>query len=596
YFPAEGDYTFRIDPEGSRPRPSDPLTVAIWIDGKQVGTIEKFDSSTTGVNFGSLEGADKTIDIHVPAGEHWVAVSALNQYDGLPVKYSGNKPNTQPEPPAQEVGAFLKPRPDATPEEIAALEKRRAELASRRGPKPPLITDVSFRINFIEITGPFRQKEGPSPESLRKVFTCAGHDSACTQRIVSGFAARAYRRPVTSTESIRLLALVTNARKRGDSFEQAIGTALQAVLVSPQFLFRIERDPAPLKGDVQHVLNDYELASRLSYFLWSSTPDDELLRAAGQRTLRRSEVLKAQVKRMLKDPKSRGLVSDFGGQWLQFRALESVKPDLNRFGQFDDYLKMSERQETEMFVDHILREDRSVLDFLNARYTFLNEKLAEFYGIPGVWGPQFRKVDLTGTPRAGVLTHGSVLTVSSYPTRTSVVLRGKWVLENLLNASVPPPPPGVPVLDEATVGTSKPLRQQMEEHRANPVCSSCHSRMDPIGFGMENFDAIGQWRTEDARTPIDASGTLTNGMVFHGPAELADSLAREPQVFGRAITEKMMTYALGRGLEPFDRPTVKAVSAKLAQDNYRFSSLVLEIVKSLPFQQRRGDRSDVHNP
>jgi hypothetical protein len=244
-----------------------------------------------------------------------------------------------------------------------------------------------------------------------------------------------------------------------------------------------------------------------------------------------------------------------------------------------------------MFFENIIREDRSVLDFLNGKYTFLNEKLAEFYGIPGVQGPEFRKVDLTGTQRGGVLTQGSVLTVSSYPTRTSVVLRGKWVLENLLNAPVPPPPPNVPMLDESTVGTEKSLRAQMEEHRADAICATCHSRMDPIGFGLENYDAIGQWRTEDGKFPIEGTGSLTNGKTFTGPAELEEVLAQQPDVFAGAIAEKMLTYALGRGLEHYDRPAVKQITANLARDSYRFSSLVLGIVNSLPFQQRRGDRS-----
>jgi hypothetical protein len=578
YFPAEGDYTFKIDPEGSRPAPSDPFTVAVWIDGKQVAKIDNFADLDNIAKFGSLEGADRTVKLHVPAGEHWVAISALNLYDGLPAKYKGNKPNTGPEPPARSF-APMPPGPDATPEQKAAYERRLANIAAngggrRNANKPPMITDVSFRINFVEITGPFNPVQTPDPAARKKIFTCATQDAACTRQIVADFARRAYRRPVPAAEVNRLLTLVANSRKRGDSFDQSIATALEAVMVSPEFLFRIEK----------HGIDDYELASRLSYFLWSSMPDDELLRAADHKTLRNPEVLEAQVKRMLKDPKSRGLVDDFGGQWLEFRALESVHPDVNRFGKFDDYIRMSEKRETEMFFENIIKEDRSVLDFLNGKYTFLNEKLAEFYGIKGVMGPEFRKVDLTGTPRAGVLTQGSVLTVSSYSTRTSVVLRGKWVLENLLNAPVPPPPPNVPLLDEAKVGTTASLREQMEQHRTNPICASCHSRMDPIGFGLENFDAIGQWRTQDGTFPIDASGTLTNGKTFKGPAELTDVLAQQPQAFSGAITEKMLTYALGRGLEPYDRPTVKAIIGNLAQSNYRFSSLVLGIVKSLPFQ------------
>lgn len=586
YFPAEGDYDFKIDPEGSRPAPSDQFTVAVWIDGKQVATIDNFADQENIARFGSLEGADRTVRAHVPSGEHQVDISGLNIYDGLPAKYKGNKPNTGPEPPPPDFSKFLQPKPGATPADLAELEKRRADLIKRRGPKPPMITDVTFRINFVEIIGPYNPNLKPSPESRRRIFTCTTQDPACARKIVSDFARRAYRRPADPQEVTRLMALVNDSRKRGDSFDQSIATALEAVLVSPQFLFRIE-----------HSIDDYELASRLSYFLWSSTPDDELLRLADRKTLRKPEVLKAQVTRMLKDPKANALASDFGGQWLEFRGLESARPDLNRFPKYDDYLRDSERQETEMFFEYIMHQDRSVLDFLNGKYTFLNGKLAEFYGIPGIHGPEFRLVDLKGTPRAGVLTQGSVLTVSSYSTRTSVVLRGKWVLENLLNAPVPPPPPNVPLLDEAKVGSSASLRESMEQHRANPICASCHSRMDPIGFGLENFDAIGQWRTKDGTFDIDASGSLTNGTKFSGPAELTDVLAKQPQAFAGAITEKMLTYALGRGLEPYDRPTVKAITEKLAQNDYRFSSLVLGIVESLPFQARKGELlSDARHP
>ena len=608
-FPAAGDYDFKIDPEGSRPAPSEPFTVAVWLDGKQIAAIEKFGVDGKGNNLDSFEGQDKTIRVHVAAGEHWVSISALNVFDGLPAKYKGNKPNFLPEPPPRNFGP-VPPPANATPEQLAAYEKRLAAFAANGGgarrnvKKPPLITDVSFRINFVEITGPFNAAEGPSPENRKKVFTCATRDAACTRKILTEFAGKAYRRPVQTQELTRLLALVAASQKRGDSFEQSIATALEATLVSPQFLFRIERNPGAATLAVGHVVNDhpgadhavneYELASRLSYFLWSSMPDEELLRCAERKTLRRPEVLKAQVKRMLNDPKSRALVDDFGGQWLEFRGLESAHPDLNRFGRFDDYLRVSERQETALFFENIMREDRSVLEFLNGKYTFLNEKLAEFYGIPGVHGPEFRKVDLTGTPRGGVLTQGSVLTVSSYSTRTSVVLRGKWVLENLLNAPVPPPPPGTALLDEAKVGTSMSLRQQMEEHRANAICASCHGRMDPIGFGLENFDAIGQWRAADGKFPIDSTGTLTTGETFKGPSELLDALARQPQAFTSAITEKMLTYALGRGLEPYDRPVVKAIAADLAKNDFRFSQLVLGIVSSLPFQ-RASDASQTSN-
>jgi hypothetical protein len=291
---------------------------------------------------------------------------------------------------------------------------------------------------------------------------------------------------------------------------------------------------------------------------------------------------------MLRDPKAHALVEQFGGQWLQTRALESVRPDTERFPQFDDYLRLSMRQETETFFESIVREDRSILDFLDAKYSFLNERLARHYGIKGVTGPELRRVALDGTPRAGVLTQGSVLTVSSYATRTSPVLRGKWILENLLDAPPPAPPPSVPRLDEAGVGTSVSLRQQMDVHRRNPTCASCHRRMDPLGFGLENFDGVGTWRTEDGKFPIDASGQLPDGRLFHTPTELTTILAGEREAFTRAVTSKLLIFALGRGPEPADRQTVRMIARRVAADHYRFSSLILALVESVPFQMRPG--------
>jgi hypothetical protein len=293
---------------------------------------------------------------------------------------------------------------------------------------------------------------------------------------------------------------------------------------------------------------------------------------------------------MLQDPKSRALVEEFGGQWLEIRALESVRPDRDRFPDFEDYLRMSMRRETELFFESIIREDRSILDFIDGKFTFVNDRLAQHYGIPGVTGPEFRRIDLTGTPRAGVLTQSSVLTVSSYATRTSPVLRGKWILENLLNAPPPPAPPDVPNLDNEAVGVSSSLRDQMEKHRANATCASCHARMDPLGFGLENFDGIGAWRTEDGKFPVNASGVLPSGQSFQGPDELRAILRTDPDAFAQCLAEKLLTYALGRGLERYDRPAVKTIVNRVSANNYRFSSLVLEIVKSLPFQMRKGDR------
>jgi hypothetical protein len=362
--------------------------------------------------------------------------------------------------------------------------------------------------------------------------------------------------------------------------------------VSPDFLFRIERDRV-VKGDnVPLPISQHELATRLSYFLWASMPDDELRQAADSNTLRIPSVLTAQVHRMLRDPKASALADNFGGQWLQFRALESLNRDRDKFPEFEDYLRLSMRRETQMFVDYIVREDKSILDFLNGRYSFVNERLARHYGIPNVSGPEFRRVDLTDTVRGGVLTQASVLAVSSYATRTSPVLRGRWILDNLLDAPPPEPPADVPNLDDTVIGKSASMREQLEAHRKNPTCASCHRRMDPLGFGLENFDAVGAWRTVDGNFPIDATGTLPDGRTFKGPSELRAILSSESDAFARCLTGKLLTYALGRGLERYDARTVKLVAGRLPSYDYKFSGLVLEIVNSLPFLSRRSLRDD----
>ncbi|MEP6715261.1 MAG: DUF1592 domain-containing protein [Terriglobia bacterium] len=620
-FPVEGDYEFRIDPEGTYPRPSEPFHVAIWIDGRQVAQVQ-FEATTNGTG---MEGLDQTVMVHAPAGEHWIAASALKLYEGLPPKYGGLNPTKKPEPAAtgRGGGGFQLP-PDATPEQRVQFEERQqARIAAAippPGPNPtpeeqatydakvkallagggrgrlnasPSLTDVSFRVNFVEISGPFNPVVKPSQQSLSRIFICGERTPSCQRRIITNLAGRAYRRPATAEEITRLIALATEDQKRGASFEQSIAVATEAMMVSPNFLFRIERDPRPGRaGDPEHNISQFELASRLSYFLWSSMPDEELLRAAGQNTFRNPPVLHAQIQRMLADPKAKALVENFGGQWLEFRALESVKPDPVRFQAFNDYLRISMREETSLFFQNLLSTDGSILDFINGKYSFLNEELARYYDVPNVRGPEFRRVDLTGTHRGGILTHGSVLTASSYATRTSVVLRGKWVLENLLNAPVPPPPANVPPLDETAVGTSMSLRQQMEKHRSNAVCASCHGRMDPLGFGLENFDAIGRWRNDDGKFPIDSSGTLPDGRSFNGPEELENILLANRDDFAAAMTDKMLTYALGRGLEPADRPTVKAIARQVDQNQYRISSLVQGIVDSAAFQKRKGDRAN----
>jgi hypothetical protein len=397
---------------------------------------------------------------------------------------------------------------------------------------------------------------------------------------------------VAVRELDRLIQLFDLASKEGESFESAVKISLQAVLVSPHFLFRGEVQPNPDNPAAIHDIDEFALATRLSYFLWSTMPDDELMALAEKRRLRRN--LDAQVKRMLADPKAGALVDHFAGQWLQLRNLPLVSPDRKAFPAFDDELRAAMQLETEMFFQHILKQDHSILEFLDADYTFVNDRLARFYGIPGVEGAEFRKVSTAGTPRGGLITQGSVLTVTSNPTRTSPVKRGKWVLENLLGTPPPPPPPDVPELDEAKRKLTGTLRQRMEQHRANPLCASCHERMDPIGFALENFDGVGAWREKDGEAPIDPAGQLTTGEAIQGAASLKEVLLKsKADDFTRCLTEKMLTYALGRGLEFYDKCAVDRITGRVAAEGYRFSTLILEIVRSVPFQKRRGDTLEV---
>ena len=566
-FPVDGEYLFRVVLGGARPAGSEPLEVGLSVDGgrPQVLALDPEGAASFFQDRQDFSGKTREFRARVAAGEHWIAASIVRLYEGLPVSFGGPNPSKRPPPAPRE----LKPGEEPVPANGA-------------------------RVRHLEIVGPFEPVKGPSRASLEKIYTCGhlhgGHGPACLRRIVISLAGRAYRRPVSPSEAAPLLRLASTAREQGDSFEEAIGLAIQALLVSPDFLFRIERDPEA--ASAAHPIRPHELASRLSYFLWASMPDEELRRSADLGTLRQPQVLAAQVRRMLKDEKAGALVEAFGGQWLQFRALESVAPDRERFPTFDNALRLSMRRETELFLATIVREDRSILDLIDGRYTFLNERLARHYGIGGVLGPEFRRVDLpVAGRRSGVLTQGSVLTVSSYATRTSPVLRGKWILENVLAAPPPDPPPGTPRLDESKISASGPLRQQMEAHRRNATCAACHSKMDPLGFGLENYDGIGTWRTADGKFPIDASGALPDGRSFHGPDEMKEILKGDRDAFAVCITEKMLTYALGRGLERSDKRTVQAIAHRLAERRYRFSALVEEIVKSLPFQMRRKDRT-----
>jgi hypothetical protein len=394
---------------------------------------------------------------------------------------------------------------------------------------------------------------------------------------------------VTEAEVDKLLRLVSLAQHDGLPFEPSMRVGIEAILVSPSFLYRLERDPNPGDPSAIHPVSDLELASRLSYFLWSSTPDDELLGLAEKHRLHNPDILHTQVRRMLGDRKSEALVDNFAGQWLELRNLDSVQPDADEFPQFDEQLRQAMYTETRMFFQSVVQEDRSILDFLNGKYTFVNERLADFYGIPGIRGDQFRRVDLDGTERSGVLTQASVLLITSYPTRTSPVLRGKWILENVLNTPPPPPPPGVGSIDGQSGVVTGTMRQQMEKHRANPACAGCHTRMDPLGFALENYNAIGAWRTHDGTLPVDASGILPNGATFNGPAELKKILASNRDAFANCLTEKLLTYALGRGLNGYDRPAIKKIVSTLAANEYRFSSLIDGIVESTPFEMGRGD-------
>jgi hypothetical protein len=405
--------------------------------------------------------------------------------------------------------------------------------------------------------------------------------------ILRVFADCAFRRPALHDELMRLLAIVQGAEKDGESFDDAIQLALRAVLVSPYFLFHVEDDPEPNAPNGPWPANDFDLASRLSYFLWSSMPDEELTRLAARGELRQRETLKAQVSRMLRDRRSRALAKNFCSQWLQTRKLNEVAPDHDHFPAFDESLRAAMLEETERLCVYIQREDRSVLELIDNDYTFVNERLARHYGLTGIEGESFRLVSLEGTPRGGVLTHASILTVTSNPTRTSPVKRGKWILETLLGMPPAPPPAGVEALDEGSAAASGALRERLQQHRRDSACASCHARMDPLGFSLENFDAIGAWRTQDGDRPIDSTSALPGGRPFQGPAELRTLLLSRRDAFSRCLAEKMLTYALGRGLTRADRRGVELIVLKLGRGDYHFSALVLAVAESEPIQARK---------
>jgi len=445
----------------------------------------------------------------------------------------------------------------------------------------------------VSINGPY-DPTGPGETASRKqILMCTptgpADEEECARTILSQLLRRAYRRPVSEADLATPMTFFWKGRN-DEGFEAGVEQALSAILVSPHFLFRIERDPEGLPPGTVYRISDLELASRLSFFLWSSIPDDELLEVAEAGQLSLPDVLDAQVRRMLADDRASSLVTNFADQWLHLRNLESVTPDMRLFPDFDDNLRQAFRRETELCFEHVLREDRSVFELIGAQHTFLNERLAKHYGVPHVYGSRFRGVDLDDTShRGGLFRQGSLLTVTSYATRTSPVIRGHWILKNLMGTPPPPPPPNVPALADNTVAASLPVRERLEQHRADAACAVCHDLMDPIGFSLENFDAVGRWRDTEFGEPIDTSGGLPDGSTFDGVSGLEEALLARPETFVTTFSENLMTFALGRGVETFDGPAIRKIVRDAKGDNYRLSSLIRGIVKSRPFQMRRTD-------
>jgi hypothetical protein len=535
----DGDYVIRFGMPGERNADSQPVTLGFWMDGTLMKTMPVETKPSKLVYFEPYSEAE--VRMYLPSGDHVFRAAFIDD-------------------------DFVKTLSD----------------------KDAYNNKKNKYLNSMVFVGPYATDVERA--SRKKILICDPKSGqACVEKIVSALAHRAYRRPATHAEVASLLKFVALARSRGETTEQGIQLAIEAMLVTPQFLFRIEHDPNPTDAQDVHRIADVEMASRLSYFLWSSMPDDELLGLAEAGKLHDPAVVDAQVKRMLADRRAAAFASNFAGQWLEIRNLDVVKPDPDKFPEWGPELRDAMKTETRMFFEYVLRENRPLSDFIDAKYTFLNARLAKFYGVPGVTGSDFRRVELTTGQRGGLLSQASVLTVSSYPTRTSVVLRGKYVLNNILGSEIPPPPPDVPALDESAVGTLMSLRQQMEKHRADPMCSSCHNKMDPLGFGLENYNAIGKWRTMDGKFPVDSSGTLPNGKSFKTPDEMRALLMAGLPQFSRCLTEKMLTYALGRGLHPYDRRAVEGINRDMAASGYLFQSLIFEIVHSAPFQLGRAD-------
>ena len=592
------------------------------------------DRHVEGLPFGTRGGAtfrynfpvDAEYDVRVELGKSWNSnrVGGLREphdvvitLDGEPVRVLTVHPRSRRDPSRASLDLYDQPDRTADADLVvrvpvaagartvgAAFVSRGSGVIERHR-QPFLKVHITVggdqrtqpAVYSLTITGPHDSTGAGDTPSRRRIFTCrpapGGQDGrACAEDILTTLARRAYRRPATRADLDTLLAFYAEGSAAG-GFEAGIEMALRRLLVSPEFLFRIERDPqAAAAADAYHV-SDLELASRLSFFLWSSLPDDELLAVAGEGRLREPGVLEQQVRRMLADPRAASLVTNFAAQWLYLRNLPAVSPDFIVFPDFDETLRRALRRETELFFDSIIREDRSVLDLLSADYTFVNERLAKHYGIPNVYGSHFRRIGLpAGSPRGGLLGQGSILAVTSYATRTSPVVRGKWILENLLGTPPPPPPANVPPLSEEGSDAVLSMRERMVQHRRNPVCASCHAIMDPVGLALENFDAIGRWRERtDGFEPLDVTGSFPDGTAFAGAAGLRDTLLDRSDQFVRTLAGKLLTYGLGRAVEHYDMPAVRAIEREAAADGYRFSSLILGVVKSTPFQMRRAQQS-----
>ena len=563
------------------------------LDGEYVIKVKLLET-----NLGSIRGLEYQHQLEVTVDGERVLLAPV----GGPDDYVGSSLNATNVVNALDERLQVRVKVPAGQHEVtAAFLRRPASLGgSRLQPfeRSTLIATDHLGLPHVEhvtVSGPFNATSPGETASRARIFTCRparpADERRCATSIVSTLARRAYRRDVTDRDLAPLLAFYEQGRQDG-GFERGIELALRAILVSPKFIFRVEREPPGVAPGTPFRTDDVDLASKLSFFLWSSIPDDELLTAAGKGRLRRPEVLEAQVRRMLADPRAGALVRNFAAQWLHVRNLRNATPDKDEFPDFDDNLRQAFEREMELFVGSIMAEDRSVLDLLTADYTFVNERLAKHYGIPNVYGPHFRRVTLADEARRGLLGKGGVLLVSSHADRTSPVVRGKWILDNLLGLPPPPPPADVPPFpEEAPGGGPQTIRARMEHHRASPACAGCHSLMDPVGLALENFDAVGSWRTHEDGTPIDATGRLWDGTQVDGVVSLRDALLDRPEVLVSTVTEKLLTYALGRSLRHQDMPAVRAIVRAARRDGYRFSSLVKGIAASVPFQMRVAGQS-----